>query len=88
LSSALEYISGKDSIRIKVNGKEFVVSRLLYSNIINMFYDKEIQVLIVENDKLVIKLTSKTFKLMNVSLEKHLDFYTKLLSWDGSIRTV
>jgi len=86
LPSALEYISGKDSIRIKVNGKEFVVSRLLYSNITNMFYDKEIQVLIVENDKLVIKLTSKTFKLMNVSLEKHLDFYKKLLSWDGSIR--
>jgi len=53
-----------------------------------MFYGKEIQVLIVENDKLVIKLTSKTFKLMNVSLEKHLDFYKKLLSWDGSIRTV
>ncbi|MFP3257660.1 MAG: hypothetical protein RXO36_07660, partial [Candidatus Nanopusillus acidilobi] len=75
MSSALEYISGKNGIRIKVNGKELVVSRLLYSNITNMFYDKEIQVLIVENDKLVIKLTSKTFKLMNVSLEKHLDFY-------------
>ena len=43
LLSALEYMKGKENIRIKVGGKEFVVSRWFYSDIVKMFYDKEIQ---------------------------------------------
>jgi hypothetical protein len=42
LLSALEYMKRKENIRIKVGGKEFVVSRWFYSDIVKMFYDKEI----------------------------------------------
>jgi len=52
---------GKENIRIKVGGKEFVVSRWFYSDIINMFYDKEIQGLITDGDKLIIKTKIRDF---------------------------
>jgi hypothetical protein len=61
LLSALEYMKGKENIRIKVGGKEFVVSRWFYSDIVNMFYDKEIQGLITEGDKLIIKTKIRDF---------------------------
>ena len=61
LPSALEYMKGKENIRIKVGGKEFVVSRWFYSDIVNMFYDKEIQGLITEGDKLIIKTKIQDF---------------------------
>jgi len=37
LSSALEYMRGKENIRIKVGGKEFVVSRWFYEDIVSLF---------------------------------------------------
>jgi Predicted O-methyltransferase len=55
LSSALEYLKGKEKIRIKVGGKEFVVSRWFYSEIVSMFYDKQIQGLSNKNGRIVIK---------------------------------
>jgi FkbM family methyltransferase len=61
LPSALEYMKGKEKIKIKVSGKEFVVSRWFYSDIVNMFYDKEIQGLITEGDKLIIKTKIQDF---------------------------
>jgi len=61
LSSALEYMKGKENIRIKVGGKEFVVSRRFYSDIVNMFYDKEIQGLMNEGDKFIIKTKIQDF---------------------------
>jgi FkbM family methyltransferase len=61
LSSALEYMKGNENIRIKVGGKEFVVSRWFYSDIIIMFYDKEIQGLVTEGDKLIIKTEIQDF---------------------------
>lgn len=61
LASALEYTKGKENIRIKVGGKEFVVSRWFYSDIIIMFYDKEIQGLVTEGDKLIIKTKIQDF---------------------------
>ena len=63
LSSALEYMRGKENIRIKVSGKEFIVSRWFYSDIVNMFYDKEIQGLITEGDKLIIKTKIQDFQV-------------------------
>jgi len=63
LSSALEYMRGKEKIKIKVSGKEFVVSRWFYSDIVNMFYDKEIQGLMNEGDKLIIKTKIQDFQV-------------------------
>jgi hypothetical protein len=44
LSSALEYMKGEEKIRIKVSGKEFVVSRWLYEDIVILFYKNELRV--------------------------------------------
>ena len=44
LLSALEYMKGKEKIRIKVSGKEFVVSRWLYEDIVILFYKNELRV--------------------------------------------
>ncbi len=63
LPSALEYMKGKEKIKIKVSGKEFVVSRWFYSDIVNMFYDKEIQGLMNEGDKLIIKTKIQDFQV-------------------------
>jgi len=63
LPSALEYVKGKEKIKIKVSGKEFVVSRWFYSDIVNMFYDKEIQGLMNEGDKLIIKTKIQDFQV-------------------------
>lgn len=63
LASALEYMKGKEKIKIKVSGKEFVVSRWFYSDIVNMFYDKEIQGLMNEGDKLIIKTKIQDFQV-------------------------
>jgi FkbM family methyltransferase len=63
LSSALEYKKGKEKIKIKVSGKEFIVSRWFYSDIVNMFYDKEIQGLMNEGDKLIIKTKIQDFQV-------------------------
>ena len=63
LLSALEYMKRKENIRIKVGGKEFVVSRWFYSDIVNMFYDKGIQGLITEGDKLIIKTKIQDFQV-------------------------
>jgi FkbM family methyltransferase len=63
LSSALEYMKGKENIRIKVGGKEFVVSRWFYEDIVSLFYDKEIQGLITEGDKLIIKTKIQDFQV-------------------------
>jgi methyltransferase, FkbM family len=63
LSSAIEYMKGKENIRIKVGGKEFVVSRRFYSDIVNMFYDKEICDLNTKNEKIVIKTNSQSCKV-------------------------
>jgi len=70
LPSALEYMKGKENIRIKVGGKEFVVSRWFYSDIVNMFYDKEIQGLVTEGDKLIMKTKFKIFQLMTLSTKE------------------
>jgi hypothetical protein len=59
LSSALEYIKGKENIRIKVSGKEFIVSRRFYSDIVKMFYDKEIQDLSIKDGRIVIKANAQ-----------------------------
>jgi hypothetical protein len=59
LSSALEYMKGKENIRIKVGGKEFDVSRWFYEDILILFYDKELQGLKSEGDKLIIKTKFK-----------------------------
>lgn len=61
LSSALEYMRGKENIRIKVSGKEFVVSRWFYEDIVSLFYDKEILGLKSEGDKLIIKTKIRDF---------------------------
>jgi FkbM family methyltransferase len=61
LSSALEYMRGKENIRIKVGGKEFVVSRWFYEDIVSLFYDKEILGLKSEGDKLIIKTKIRDF---------------------------
>jgi len=63
LPSALEYMKGKEKIKIKVSGKEFVVSRWFYSDIVSIFYDKEIQGLITEGDKLIIKTKIQDFQV-------------------------
>jgi len=59
LSSAVEYMRGKEKIKIKVSGKEFVVSRWFYSDIVNMFYDKEIQGLSIKDGRMVIKTNTQ-----------------------------
>ncbi len=59
LSSALEYIKGKENIRIKVSGKEFIVSRRFYSDIVKTFYDKEIQDLSIKDGRIVIKANAQ-----------------------------
>jgi hypothetical protein len=86
LSSALEYIKGKENIRIKVSGKEFVVSRWLYEDIVILFYDKEIQGLITEGDELIIKTKIQDFPVDDIVNEKDLDFYMRPQNEDGSIR--
>jgi len=63
LPSALEYMKGKEKIKIKVSGKEFVVSRRFYSDIVSIFYDKEIQGLMNEGDKLIIKTKIQDFQV-------------------------
>ena len=63
LPSALEYMKGKEKIKIEVGGKEFVVSRWFYSDVVNMFYDKEIQGLTTEGDKLIIKTKIQDFQV-------------------------
>ena len=74
LSSALEYMKGKENIRIKVGGKEFVVSRWFYSDIVNMFYDKEIQGLVTEGDKLIIKTKIQDFKVDDHIIKEGFEF--------------
>jgi len=59
LSSALEYIKGKENIRIKVGGKEIVVSRWFYEDIVSLFYDKEIQDLSIKDGRMVIKTNAQ-----------------------------
>lgn len=56
-------MKGKENIRIKVSGKEFIVSRWFYSDIVNLFYDKEIQGLMNEGDKLIIKTKIQDFQV-------------------------
>lgn len=63
LPSALEYVRGKDDIKIRVDGRDFVVSRWFYSDVVNMFYDNEIEGLAVKNDKLVIKTKAQDFQV-------------------------
>jgi FkbM family methyltransferase len=70
LSSALEYMKGKEKIKIKVGGKEFVVSRRFYSEIVNMFYDKEIQGLSIEEGRIVIKTNVQEVKVNNEILRE------------------
>ncbi|MEJ2779447.1 FkbM family methyltransferase [Stygiolobus sp. CP850M] len=65
LPLALEYMKGKEKIKIKVGGKEFVVSRRFYSDIVNMFYDKEIQEIMNEGNKLIIKTKIQDFQVDN-----------------------
>jgi FkbM family methyltransferase len=79
LSSALEYMRGKENIRIKVSGKEFVVSRWFYSDIVNMFYDKELQGLITEGDKLIIKTKIQDFQVDDIINEKGFRFLYEAL---------
>jgi len=63
LSSALEYIKGKENIRIKVGGKEIVVSRWFYEDIVSLFYDKEIQGLSIKDGRIVIKTNAQEVKV-------------------------
>ncbi len=79
LSSALEYMKGNENIRIKVGGKEFVVSRWFYSDIVNMFYDKEIQGLITEGGKLIIKTKIRDFQFDGIINEKGFRFLYEAL---------
>ncbi len=79
LSSALEYIKGKENIRIKVSGKEFVVSRWLYEDIVILFYKKEIQGLITEGDKLIIKTKIQDFSVDDIINEKGFRFLYEAL---------
>jgi len=72
LSSALEYKKGKEKIKIKVGGKEFIVSRWFYSDIVNMFYDKEIQGLMNEGEKLIIKTKIQDFPVYDNIFEQEL----------------
>jgi hypothetical protein len=88
LSSALEYIKGKENIRIKVGGKEFVVSRWFYSDIVNMFYDKEIQGLMNEGDKLIIKTKIQDFPVYDNIFEQGFKMIYEASKRDESIRTV
>ena len=70
LPSALEYMKGKEKIKIKVSGKEFVVSRWFYSDIVSIFYDKEIQGLMNEGDKLIIKTKIQDFQVYDNIFEQ------------------
>ena len=74
LSSALDYIRGKENIKIKVDGKEFTVSRWFYSDIVNMFYDKEIQGLSVKGDELLIKTRLQDVKADEFILSQGFSF--------------
>jgi len=79
LSSALEFIKGEQNIRIKVGGKEFVVSRWLYEDIVILFYKKEIQGLATEGDKLIIKTKIQDFLVDDVINEKGFRFLYEAL---------
>jgi len=81
LPSALEYMKGKEKIKIKVSGKEFVVSRWFYSDIVNMFYDKEIQGLMNEGDKLIIKT-----KIQDFQVDDHINKEGFKFIYEGSKR--
>jgi len=70
LSSALEYVKGKENIRIKVGRKEFIVSRWFYSDIVKMYYVKEIQGLMNEGDKLIIKTKIQDFPVCDNIFEQ------------------
>jgi FkbM family methyltransferase len=63
LSSALEYVKGKENIKIKVNGKEFIVSRWFYEDIVSLFYYKEIQGLSIKDGRIVIKTNAQEVKV-------------------------
>jgi methyltransferase, FkbM family len=79
LSSALEYIKGKENIRIKVSGKEFVVSRWLYEDIVILFYKKELKGLITEGDKLIIKTKIQDFPVDDIINENGFRFLYEAL---------
>ena len=79
LSSALEYIKGKEKIKIKVSGKEFVVSRWFYEDILILFYDKELQGLITEGDKLIIKTKIQDFQVDDIINENGFRFLYEAL---------
>jgi len=79
---------GKENIRIKVDGKEFIISRWFYSDIINMFYDKEIQGLITEGDKLIIKTKIQDFQVYDNIFEQGFKMIYEASKRDESIRTV
>ena len=79
LSSALENIKGKENIRIKVGGKEIVVSRWFYEDILILFYDKELQGLITEGDKLIIKTKIQDFQVDDIINEKGFRFLYEAL---------
>jgi hypothetical protein len=79
LSSALEYIKGKENIRVKVGGKEFVVSRWLYEDIVILIYKKELKGLITEGDKLIIKTKIQDFPVDDIINEKGFRFLYEAL---------
>ncbi|AGJ62259.1 SAM-dependent methyltransferase [Sulfolobus islandicus LAL14/1] len=58
-------MKGNEEIKIKVAGKKFVVSRWFYSDIVNMFYDKEIEGLSIKDGRIVIKTKAQEIKVNN-----------------------
>lgn len=58
-SAALEYMKGNEKIKIKIAGKEFMVGRLFYANLLKYFYEKEIQGVSVRDGRIVIRTKSQ-----------------------------